>query len=163
MGVWYNSPMKPSGTGLLFLGRFLKKKNWSIIALKCCVSFCCITVWIHCYTLLLSHLLSLPPTPLLSHPSRSSQSTKSSSLCCTAASHQLFYTWECIYVNVTLAIHSTLCFPLCVHNFLLYVFVSTPALQIGASVPFFSRFHIHALIENTYFFFLTYLTLYDKL
>ena len=43
-------------------------------------------------------LLKFPPT-LLSHPSWSSQNTELSSLCYTAASHQLFYKWQCMYVN----------------------------------------------------------------
>ena len=38
--------------------------------------------------------------------------------------------------NATFSIHPTLSFPRCVHKFVLYVFVSMPALQIGSSVLF---------------------------
>ena len=61
---------------------FLKKFNWSIIALQLCVSFFRTTVWVSC----MPSLLSLPPTPP-PHYSRSSQSTKLSSLYYTADSH----------------------------------------------------------------------------
>ena len=47
----------------------------------------------------------LPP----SHPPRSSQCPKPSSLCCLAASHKLsIYTWDCIYISPILLIHPTL-------------------------------------------------------
>ena len=65
-----------------------------------------------------------PSLFILLHPSflfRSSQSTKLSSLCCSAASHQLaFHTWQCIYINATLSIRPLLSLLCCVHEFIFY-------------------------------------------
>ena len=56
----------------------------------------------------------------------------------------LFYTWSCIYFSVTLSICPMVSF-WCVHKFILCVYVSVAAPQIGSTVPF-SRFHIYVLI-----------------
>ena len=59
--------------------------HWSVIALPCCVSFCCAMKWISCmYTYI---PWDLPTTSLPSHPSRSSQSFELSFLGFTADSH----------------------------------------------------------------------------
>ena len=117
--------------------------NWSVIYLQCCISFCCKQhESVICIDI-------APP----SGTSKSSQSTELSSLCHTAASHQLsilymvnicvnmfarIYTTQwCMYVNATPLIRLPLFFPLWVHTSVLCPRVSIPALQIGQSVPFF--------------------------
>ena len=72
-----------------------------------------------------------PPTP--SHPSRWSQSTRLE----LPASYSkfplvIFHMWGCICFSVTVSIHPSLSFPLCVQESLLYVSVSIAALQIGS-------------------------------
>ena len=60
---------------------YIKKVNWRIIVLQCCIGFCQTRMQIsHKYTYAPS-LLNLTPTPPLtaSHPSRSSQSTEGAS------------------------------------------------------------------------------------
>ena len=66
--AWY-----PLGFSYLLL-------NWNIIALQCGVTFCYTTMWISC---MCTHV-----------PSRSSQSTELSSLCCPAALLTFSTTWS---------------------------------------------------------------------
>ena len=82
--------------------------------------------------------LGPPSHHLIYHPSRSSQSTKLSSLCYTAASRQLSILYMVMYiVRATLSIHPTRCCPLCSHKPILYIGISIPDLQIDSSLPFF--------------------------
>ena len=45
--------------------------NWNKIALQCCVHLCCTMQWISYMYTYIPSFLSFPPTPTLSHPSRS--------------------------------------------------------------------------------------------
>lgn len=61
---------------------------WGIVTLLCSVSFSSLAKWISYTHIHIACLLDFPPTWPPSHPSRSPQSTKLSSLCYTAGSHQ---------------------------------------------------------------------------
>ena len=87
------------------------------------------------------------PTPF--QPSRSSQSTKLSFLCHTEASHQLFYTWWCIYVTPNLPIQPTIPPIMSTYPFSTSVSLLLPWNQIH--LYHFSRFHTHVLIYNNCF------------
>ena len=83
-----------------------------------------------------------------SHPSRLSQSPGLSSLHHIATpAGSLFYMWWCVCFHAALSIHPTLSFPHCVHKSVLYVCISTAALQIGSAVPS-SRLHIYVLMYD---------------
>ena len=85
-----------------FIGKIPWRRQWKptpvflpaeshgqrIIALQWCVSFCCTATWISYMYTYIPSLLDVPhPTPVPSHPSRSSQSTGLSPLCHTTASY----------------------------------------------------------------------------
>ena len=92
------------------------------------------------------------PAPTPGHLSRSLQRAMPSSLCHTAASHQLaIFTWLCIYVNPTLTICPIFSFPSCVHRSLLSICTSIPALELSLPVPFFQIPHTCGNIQHLFF------------
>ena len=149
---------------------YLVNLNFFFLLLFFSLAYNCFTVF--CQFLLYNEVnqlyVYLYPFPLgpschpPSHPSRLSQSTRLSSLCYTAGSHQLFYTWQSIYVKPNLPVHPTLLFPPCphVHSLCLHLY-SCPA----------NRFICAIFLDSTYirqytifvFLFLAYFTLYDRL
>ena len=78
------------------LNRFCLLKNWGTVALQCCISSAVqqneqairVSVYVYIYTLPFGHpLLPSGYSPPPSHPCRSSQSSKLSSLCSASGSH----------------------------------------------------------------------------
>ena len=69
-----------------------------------------------------------------------------------------------MYVNATCSVSPTLCFPHCVHKSVLYICLSIPAMEIGASVSYrmvvfkhFSLVHFNKILKN-YEYSLTFLS-----
>ena len=114
--------------------------NWNIIALQSSFSFCCTTLWIsHIYTYIYS-LLSLPPTAPIPPYHR----PKSWVPCVIQQLPASYFTHCSVYMSRLLSQFPPLSFPHCVHKSILYTCASIPALQIGSSVAFFSRFLMYA-------------------
>ena len=112
--------------------------NWRIIALQCCVSFCCRATWTSCKYTYVPSLLNLPAPPAPSHPSRLSQGTGLGWTPCVM--YQLAtgcFTRGNAYVPMLLSIHPTLSFPWCVYKSILYVCVflySCPAKRFISTI-----------------------------
>ena len=102
--------------------------NWSIIALPCCVSFCC---YANQYMHPPSHLYSPQPQAITEHGAEIPvlDSRFPLAICFTRGnSHGSFPISQLI--PLTLRVHTAILF-------LSYFFVSIPVLQIGSSEPFF--------------------------
>ena len=132
-----------------------------IIALQCCVSFCCVTAWIYCMYTCIPSLLSLNPIP---HPAPLGHHRAWAELPVLYSSFLLasYYTHGSGYMSVLLSqsaapspspVVSTVHCSLCLHLYLCPV----------------NRFICNIFLDSTYmnwhivfiFIFLIYLTLYD--
>ena len=81
-----------------------------------------------------TYVYSFPLEPS-SHSPPSFQSTKPSSLCYTAASHKLSILHVVVYICQCYSFNLSSLSPCCVHKYILFICISTSALQIVSAVP----------------------------
>ena len=79
-----NERKSQGGTSWISIKHFL---NWRIIALWCCVSFCCIITWINYKYTYIPSLLDLPPIHPHPSPPGYHRAQRADLLCYTTASH----------------------------------------------------------------------------
>ena len=124
----------PSFTHVFICSLFFFKaifSNWRKSAFQYCVGFSYSTMQVsHNYT----YITSLPLTP---PPGRRGAPGWAPCAPQQLLPSCLFYAWQCTYVCATFSICPTLSPPHCVYEFILYICVSVPSLQIGSSIPSF--------------------------
>ena len=99
--------------------------NWRIIALQYCVGFCHTSTWISHRYIYVPSLLKLAPT---SHPIPPLQIVTEYWFEHPKSPLAIYFTYKCFLA--TLSIRPSLSFPLCIHKSVLYVYISTAAMQI---------------------------------
>ena len=120
---------------------FFQHLYWSIIALKRCVIFCCVTKWIsYMYTYIPISPPSFSSLPSsLSHPSSWTKSNELIFLCYAAASHKLYRLHLMVYKCPCHSLTSSQLTlpPPGVLKSILYICAFAPVLPLGSSEPFF--------------------------
>ena len=159
----------------LYKWLFLVNLQWSIVALRCCVSFCCWAKWIsYTYTIyplfwIPSHLgyhkaLSRVPCAIYSMFSLVIYFIHSIKFVCMYICICDMCVCICLYMygNPNLPTFPILPLSPLVSMFVLYICVSLYVLQIRSSMPLFWIVYIYVLIYDI-FLFLTHFMLYDSL
>ena len=104
---------------------------WTIITLRCFVSFCCTMKWISCMYAYISSPIDLRPTPVpLGHHRAWAERLKLYS----SFSLAICFAHGSVYMSILISQLIPSSPPSCVHVSVLYICVSIPALERGSSV-----------------------------